>query len=131
MWVLKLLGQVSSALIQNRSLSAQSAFLFQVRRLSAVTATASAAVATPTRRGPSARTPATRQPAKPIEGRYRNRSAMILPMINNRLEVGRSARKKKAPKKHARGSLRYSHATSASMPVTPARAATPTPQVGG
>ena len=42
MWVLKLLGQVSSALIQNRSPSAQSWFLIKVREPKATTTIASA-----------------------------------------------------------------------------------------
>src|SRR5262249_29289339 len=99
------------------------------------TTTASAAAATWTRRASltaslreRASPAATTQPAKPIEGKYRNLSAMMLPMISSKLDVGSNATKKKAPKKHVGGGVWRKDEINATKAITPANAANPAPQ---
>src|ERR1039458_10234058 len=100
---LKLRGQASTADLPSVISSRQSAFRAQVRAVNAAAtrqSMAGAAFGRPAR--PHAQyTARTRHATSPIEGRYRKRSAMIVPIGNNRLETGRNATNANPEKKKA------------------------------
>src|ERR1019366_6956452 len=100
-WVLKLCGEVLTEASARVSESYQSTLRIQVRTPIATMITLNATGATIRSRSfsPRSYTNITAHAANPIDGKYRKRSAIIVPVKNNRLVTGRIVTNANAPKK--------------------------------